>query len=142
MSFWDEKEAKRLFQELLFHNVLIEKPLIKRLQNKDFLHELPFYYELSIVKISQAFKRYARSDKIEMIDWKDSLAKLRASKSSIKDLLKNLLDGIKRFEYQITVKVLLSKHTNNVDVEFTPVYFSSTTKTLINSDKYMVDKSF
>ena len=77
-----------------------------------------------------------------MIDWKDSLAKLRASKSSIKDLLKNLLDGIKRFEYQITVKVLLSKHTNNVDVEFTPVYFSSTTKTLINSDKYMVDKSF
>ena len=28
MSFWDEKEAKRLFQELLFYNVLIEKPHI------------------------------------------------------------------------------------------------------------------
>ena len=25
MSFWDEKEAKRLFQELPFHNVLNEK---------------------------------------------------------------------------------------------------------------------
>ena len=26
MSFWDEKEAKRLFQELPFYNVLIKKP--------------------------------------------------------------------------------------------------------------------
>ena len=26
MSFWDEKEAKSLFQELPFYNVLIEKP--------------------------------------------------------------------------------------------------------------------
>ena len=25
MSFWDEKEAKRLFQELPFYNVLIKK---------------------------------------------------------------------------------------------------------------------
>ena len=40
MSFWDEKEAKRLFQELPFHNVLIEKTRIKRLKNKDLLHEL------------------------------------------------------------------------------------------------------
>ena len=29
MSFWDEKEAKRLFQELPFYNVLIEKPRIE-----------------------------------------------------------------------------------------------------------------
>ena len=26
MSFWDEKEAKILFEELPFYNVLIEKP--------------------------------------------------------------------------------------------------------------------
>ena len=31
MSFWNEKEAKELFQELLFHSVLIEKPKIKHL---------------------------------------------------------------------------------------------------------------
>ena len=29
MSFWDEKEAKRLFQKLKFYNVPIEKPRIK-----------------------------------------------------------------------------------------------------------------
>ena len=71
------------------------------------LHELPFYDELSIVKIPQAFGRYARSYWIEMIDLKDPFAQLEASESSIKDLFKDILDEIK---YQITVKVLLRKH--------------------------------
>ena len=77
-----------------------------------------------------------------MIGWKDPLAQLKASKSSIEDFFKDLLDGIKDFEYQITVKVLLSKHKENVNIEFTPVYFNSNTKTVLNSDKYMLDKSF
>ena len=53
MSFWDEKEAKRLFQKLPIYKVLIEKPRIKLLKNIDFLHELPLYDELSIEKISK-----------------------------------------------------------------------------------------
>ena len=69
MSFWDEKEIKILFQELPFYYVLTEKPHIKRLKNIDLLHDFPFYDELSIVKISQAFKRYARNYKIEIIDF-------------------------------------------------------------------------
>ena len=92
-----------------------------------------------MLKISKVFKRHARSDKIEMIDWKDPLAQLKASKASIKDLFKDILDGIKGFEYQITAEVLLSKNKENVDIEFTPVYFNSNAKTLINSDKYMLD---
>ena len=106
------------------------------------LHELPFYDELSIDKISKAFKRYARSYKIEIRDSKDPLAQLEDSKSSIKDLFEDLLDEIKGFKYQITVKVLLSKHKENRDMEFAVVYFNSTAKTVINSDKYMLDKSF
>ena len=58
MSFWNEKEAKTLFQKPPFYNFLIEKPPIRSI---DLLHKLPFYDELLIVKISQAFKRYARS---------------------------------------------------------------------------------
>ena len=61
MRFWDEKAAKILFQELQFYNVLIEKLRIKRLKNIDLMRELPFYNESIIVKISQTFKRYARS---------------------------------------------------------------------------------
>ena len=43
MIFWDEKEGKRLFQELPLCNTSIEKPRIKRLNNIDLLHEIPFY---------------------------------------------------------------------------------------------------
>ena len=69
------------------------------------------------------------------------MVQLEASKSSIKDLFKELLDKIKGFKYQITVQVLLRKHKGNEDIEFAPGYFNSTTKTVINS-KYMLDKSF
>ena len=65
MSFWDEKEAKKIFEILLFYNVLIKKTKIKHLSNVELLHELPFYDELSFAEISKAFNRYARSYKIK-----------------------------------------------------------------------------
>ena len=55
-------------------------------------------------------------------------------------MFKDLLDKIIGFKYQITVKVLLRKHKENVDLEYASVYFSSTTKKIVNS-KYMLDKS-
>ena len=78
----------------------------KHLSNIVLLHELPFYDELSVVEISKAFKGYARSYKIEIIDSKDLLSQLEASKLSIKDLFN---------KSKITVKVLLSKHKGNED---------------------------
>ena len=81
----------------------------------ELLQELPFYDELSVVEIPNVFKRYARSYKIEVIDSKDPLAKLEASKSSIEDLFKDLLNEMKGFKYQITVTVLLCKHKENGD---------------------------
>ena len=88
-----KKKQKDCFKN--FHFVLIEKPCIGHLRNIDVLHELPFYDELSIVKISQACKKYARSCKIEIIDPEDPLAELETSESSIEDLFKDLLDEIK-----------------------------------------------
>ena len=49
---------------------------------------------------------------------------------------------MKGFKYQITVTVLLCKHKENGDKEYAPVYFKSATKTVINFDKYDLDKSF
>ena len=49
---------------------------------------------------------------------------------------------MKGFKYQIAVKVLLFKYKVNGDKEFAPVYFNSATKTVINSDEYMLDRSF
>ena len=57
-------EGKTLFQELPLYNASIEKPYIKRLNKIDLIHEFPFYNELNIVKISKAFRGYARSYRI------------------------------------------------------------------------------
>ena len=121
------------FKELSFYNVSIEKPKIKRLKNIDLLAEQPFYDQLNIIKTDQAFKGYARSYKVEIVEKKDLIVQLEASKSSIKDLLNDLLNETKGFKYQITVKVLLIKYKPNEQIEFTPVYFNSSTKTIIKS---------
>ena len=64
-EFWNENKAKRLFQKLLFHNILIEKPKIKGSQNIHLLHELPFYDELNIYKMSKAFGWYQEVKKLK-----------------------------------------------------------------------------
>ena len=106
MSFWNEKKAKKkkLFQKLPFYNLLIEKPKIKHLSNIELLHKLPFYDKLDVVEILKRFKECPRSYKIEIIDLKDPLVQLKASKSSTEDLFKDLLYEMKGFIHQITIK--------------------------------------
>ena len=48
---------------------------------------------------------------------------------------------MKKFKYQIPVKVLLCKYKGNVDEDSACVYFNSATKTVINSE-YILDRSF
>ena len=84
---------------------------------------------------------YTRTYKGEIVDSKDPLAPLESSKLTIKYLFKELLDEMAVFRYQITVKILLNKDKGNGDIEFAPVYFNFTTKTVINS-KDDLDKSF
>ena len=66
---------------------------------------------------------------------------LEGSRSRTKDLFIDLLKETRGFKYQITVKVLLKKYKSNGEIEFTPVYFNSSTKTVINQ-KYKLNKSF
>ena len=87
--YWD---AKNIFQELPFYNIFIEKPEIKKLSNIKLLHKLPFYNKLSIVRNSSAFSGYARSYKVEIVEKKDPLVQLEASKQSIIDLFKDILN--------------------------------------------------
>ena len=88
-----------LFKELPFYNKHIEKPKIKRLKNIDLLSELPFYEELNVIKTNHAFRGYAMSYKVELVVKKDPITQLEASKSSIKDLLSELLNETKGFKY-------------------------------------------
>ena len=96
---------------------------------------------MSVIKTDQAFSGYARSYKVEIVERKDPIVQLEASKLSIKNLFSNLINEIKGFKYQITVKVLLKKYRPNGEIEFIPVYFNSLTKLLLNY-RYKLNKSF
>ena len=64
------------FKKLSFYNKQIEKSKIKRLKNIDLLSELPFYKELNVIKTNHAFRGYAMSYKVEIIERKDSINQL------------------------------------------------------------------
>ena len=101
------------FKELPFYNKPIKKPKVKRLKNIDRLIELPFYEQLSVIKTDQAFSGYTMSYKVKILDRKDPIVQLEASKSSIKDFFSDLLNGTKDFKHQVTVKVLFKKYKLN-----------------------------
>ena len=141
MTILSKNNDVNYFKELPFFNVSSGKSKIKRLKNIDLLAELPFYDQLNIIKTDQAFSGYETSYKVEIVDKKDLTVQLDASKSSIKDLLNDLLNGINGFTYQITVKVLLKKYKPNEKIELTPVYFNSSTKTILNN-RFKLEHAF
>ena len=81
------------------------------------------------------------SYKVEIVERKVPIVQLEGSKSSIKDLLSDLLNEKKGFKCQITVKVLLKKYKLNGEIEFAPVCFNSVTKTVINH-RFRLENSF
>ena len=85
------------FKKVPFYNKHIEKPTVKHLKDIDLLSELPFYEELNVIKTNHAFRGYAMSYKVEIIEKKDPMKQLEAIKSSIKDLFSDLLNETKSF---------------------------------------------
>ena len=61
------------------------------------------------VSVSQAFSGYAMSYKVEIVERKDLIVQLEASKSSIKDLSGDLLNETRGFKYQIHCKSFAKK---------------------------------
>ena len=78
---------------------------------------------------------------VKIIEKKDPIKQLEVSKSRSKELFSDLLNKKKGFKYQITLKVMLKKYKLNVEIEFRPVYFNSTTKTMINQ-KFSLENAF
>ena len=75
------------FKELPFYNKYIEKPKIKRLKNIDLLSELPFYEELNVIKANHAFRGYALSYKVKIIEKKIQLNSLKQVNQVLKTCL-------------------------------------------------------
>ena len=81
------------------------------------------------------------SYKVEIIEKKDPIKQLEASKSRIKGLFSDLLNDTEGFKYQITLNVILRKYKPNGETDFRSVYFNSTTKTVINH-KFSLENAF
>ena len=56
-------------------------------------------------------------------------------------MFSGLLNETKGFKYQITLKVALKKYEPSGEIEFRPIYFNSTTKTVINH-KFSLENPF
>ena len=141
MAILSNINEQNYFKGLRFYNKSFEKPKMKCLTNIDLLAEQPFYEQLNIIKTNQAFKGYAMSYKVEIVERKHLILQLGACKSSIKDLFNNLLKEIRGFNYQITVKVLLKKYKHDGEFEFATVCFNSLTKTIINN-RFKLENAF
>ena len=80
-----------------FHVIISTLKKIKCLKNIDLFSEIPFYEELNVIKTNHTFRGYAMNYKVELVEKKDPITQLKASKSSIKDLLNDLLNKTKSF---------------------------------------------
>ena len=139
-------DNKQVLKILPFYNVLIDfvkSDAINRYFNAKFMSELPFYKDLSVKEISEAFKRYAKSYRVEIVDKKGPMIQLYSSKGCVSKLFGKLLSEIKGFKYQITLFDTLKKSKLNGTVEYAAVYLNSFVKTVINYDfDDRIDKSF
>ena len=61
------------FKELPFITSALQQPGNKRLKNIDLLSELPFYEELNVIKTNDAFRGYAMSYKVKLVEKKFQL---------------------------------------------------------------------
>ena len=62
------------------------------------LSELPYYEELNVIKTNHAFREYALTYKIQLVENKDPIKQVEAIKSSIKYLFSDLLSKTKFFK--------------------------------------------
>ena len=94
--------TKKLLQEQPFYKQSIKKPRIKKLKNYELLRELPFYDDINISRKERAFRGYAKTYKVEIINNKSfSDLLLYVSKNSIKNLFNELLREKRGFKYII-----------------------------------------
>ena len=139
-------DKKQILKILPFYNVLIDfikSDAVKKFNNVELMKKLPFYKDFSVEEISEAFKRYAKSYRVKIVDKKDPMIQLYSSKVCITELFAGLLSEMKGFKYQITLFVTLKKGKLDGTVEYAAVYLNSFVKAVINYDlDDSADKSF
>ena len=92
----------------------------KRLTKYQALKNIPFYDSVSISRIQHAFRNYAETYDVEVVDRISLSDSLFLAKSSIIDLFKDLLKEKRGFKYILSVRVTLKRwnnETNTYDID-------------------------
>ena len=124
--------TKKLLQEQPFYKPSIKKPCIKKLSNYELLRELTFHDDINISRKEKAFRGYAETYKVEIINNKNLSNSLSVSKNSITNLFDELLREKRCFKYIIRVEIILKKRINDNEFEPRTLYFNSPVKMVIN----------
>ena len=124
--------TKVLLRKQPFYKQSMKKPHVKKLSNYELLRELPIYGDINISRKGRAFKMYAATYGVEIIDNKNLGDSLVISKPAIKDLFSNLLREKKGLKYVLSTKITLKKRINDNEHTYSTVYFNSIVKTVIN----------
>ena len=111
------------------------------MKNYELLRELLFYDDINISRKERAFRGYAETYKVEVINNKSLSYLLHVSKNSIKNLFDELLREKRGFKYIISVKITLKKRINDNEFDPKTLYFNSLIKTVINR-RYHLNDSF
>ena len=77
------------------------------------MRELSFYDDINISRKERAFRMYAETYKVEIINNKSLSDSLSVSKNSIKNLFDELLREKRGFKYVLSTKIILKKRINN-----------------------------
>ena len=110
------------------------------MKNYELLRELPFYDDINISRKERAFRGYAETYKVEIINNKSLSDLLSVSKNSITNLFDELLREKRGFKYILSTKIILKKRINN-EHRYSTVYFNSLVKTVIKR-RYHLNDSF
>ena len=139
-------DNKQVLKILPFYNVLIDlvkSDAVKKFNNVKYMNELPFYKDFSVEEVGEAFKRYAKIYRVEIVDKKDPMIQLYSSKKCVVELFGEFLSEMKGFKYQITLFVSMKKGKLDGTVEYAAVYLNSFVKMVINYHfDDSIDKSF
>ena len=87
------------FKEFPFYNNQLKNQRLNAYKTLICFLIFLFYEELSVQKINHAFRGYAISYEVELVEKKDRFEQLEASRLSIKDLFNDLFNDIKGFKY-------------------------------------------
>ena len=101
----------------------------------------PFYDVINVLRKARAFKKYAETYEVEIINKKSLNDSLSVSKNSIKNLFDEFLREKKAFKYVLSTKIMLKKRTSDNEHSFSTGYFNSLVKAAING-RYHLNESF